>query len=466
MATAAEEQSINSQDPRALVQLPVRDSDIESDSCCEDLCPEEEAKEEHSYSSKCPAEMDRQNSHCNLYGPTTDWNQNLHRAKMSTKNEHDSYYEDSAMTDKRCSVDVRICLPVSTTPESSSDNVSDGLPAFEHRTYLELEKISGAEITEPHLTFTMPEDNVSDSTYSVVGQSYHGHLHYHCMPQEDTLLSPRDSHLSHPDHSDQPSDDDEEVVTSASPDHNLLRQHFATRDQVLLLDISAKPAELLVSYKHRSDQRDKWVALDHSHASENGFGNDDRQQWNEATSVAGVGKRKIRAGTKCGSESCDEAETKSWVGETNVDERESVGKVQRRPGAEVIHKAGVVQVEKQTTTLTVCSPPSVPDSVQASISSTVPVGTPSTLSASMPTNLSAHLSTPVQHPFQCSLCDRSFSQRGSLNRHVRSHLGVRPFPCPRCPMTFSRQYRVTEHMRVHLRCDLGSDFQKPPASSI
>ncbi|XP_057686827.1 zinc finger and BTB domain-containing protein 8A-like isoform X2 [Corythoichthys intestinalis] len=61
-------------------------------------------------------------------------------------------------------------------------------------------------------------------------------------------------------------------------------------------------------------------------------------------------------------------------------------------------------------------------------------------------------------PFQCSLCPRSFSQRGTLNRHMRSHLGVRPFPCPRCPMSFSRQYRVTEHMRIHQRCL--SDCQK------
>ncbi|XP_030582143.1 hypermethylated in cancer 2 protein-like [Archocentrus centrarchus] len=103
----------------------------------------------------------------------------------------------------------------------------------------------------------------------------------------------------------------------------------------------------------------------------------------------------------------------------------------------------------------------VSNSVQASMS----VCMPSALSSSMPTDRSAHLSTPVHHPFQCSLCDRSFSQRGSLNRHVRSHLGVRPFPCPRCPMTFSRQYRVTEHMRVHQRCAPGNDFQKPPASS-
>ncbi|XP_051919532.1 hypermethylated in cancer 2 protein-like [Hippocampus zosterae] len=84
----------------------------------------------------------------------------------------------------------------------------------------------------------------------------------------------------------------------------------------------------------------------------------------------------------------------------------------------------------------------------------------------MDNHIQASTSTPStlrgsRHPFQCSLCTRSFSQRGTLNRHMRTHLGVRPFPCPRCPMTFSRQYRVTEHMRVHQRCsDLPSDFSK------
>nr|XP_054588137.1 ras-responsive element-binding protein 1 isoform X1 [Nothobranchius furzeri] len=108
------------------------------------------------------------------------------------------------------------------------------------------------------------------------------------------------------------------------------------------------------------------------------------------------------------------------------------------------------------------SPPHGPDSVQTSMPPTSSVCKP----LGLPADRSAHLSSPNHQPLQCSLCDRSFSQRGSLNRHVRSHLGVRPFPCPRCPMTFSRQYRVTEHMRVHLRCPLGNGHQKTSDSFI
>uniref|UniRef100_A0A3Q1EK05 C2H2-type domain-containing protein n=1 Tax=Acanthochromis polyacanthus TaxID=80966 RepID=A0A3Q1EK05_9TELE len=134
-------------------------------------------------------------------------------------------------------------------------------------------------------------------------------------------------------------------------------------------------------------------------------------------------------------------ETKSWDGQANTDKRKSAGKDQSRPGAEVIQKTGIV-IENQINTWTPCSAPTVSNSVQASMPSTSSVGIPATLSASVPSNISAHLSSPAHQPFQCSLCDRSFSQRGSLNRHVRSHLGVRPFPCPHCPMTFSRLFLI------------------------
>ncbi|XP_071346251.1 uncharacterized protein [Trachinotus anak] len=479
MSTVAEELS---EDPRTVVPLPVEDSDTGSDSHCEDFCPKGNTKDEHSYSYRPPAEINRQDLHWNLYGPKTDWYQKLHRAETNTQDavssqyEHDSDKRDTAMEDERHSAGV--CLPVSTTPESSLDNVTGSLLAFEQRTSLELEKISDTEITDPQLTFTMPVDsNMSDSLFSVAGQSYHGHLHYHCLPQEDTQFLHEDrvhkcSHPSHPDYSDQ-SSAEEETETFSNPGHSSLTQHFATTmtDQVLLLDISTKPAELLVSYKQRSGgEEEKRVTLCKNDTLGTGVRNNNKEQRNDAT--AGADKRKKRPRSKFGAESFDEGDNKSWAAETNVGERKSVGKDRSRPGANIIHKVVVEggfnpkDGENQSSALTVCSPPSVPGTVQVSRTSTLSGCIAPTLSASKPTNISAHLSTPLHQPFQCSLCDRSFSQRGSLNRHVRSHLGVRPFPCPCCPMTFSRQYRVTEHMRVHQRCTLGNDYHKPPTSSI
>ncbi|KAM3626064.1 uncharacterized protein V6R79_022008 [Siganus canaliculatus] len=320
------------------------------------------------------------------------------------------------------------------------------------------EKIS--PISEPEPAFTMPMDNdVTDPAYGIVGQSYLGHLHYQCIPREDTHLSFRDidrkqSPPSHQDHAEQSGDDDEEG-TFASPGLSPLRRHFAATDKVLLLDISTKPAELLVSYRHGSDLNEKWHP----------FAENSEELHHDATNFAGFDKRQIGAKNTFGAENIDEANTR--VAEIkNAAGKKSNGKENPRPGAEVIHKAGGAESENKTTTLTVRSPPNVPDSVQATVSSSLSICIPSTLSASKPTDISPRLSAPVHHPFQCSLCERSFSQRGSLNRHVRSHLGVRPFPCPRCPMTFSRQYRVSEHMRVHQRCSLVNEFHKPPASSV
>nr|XP_046239370.1 uncharacterized protein LOC124056207 [Scatophagus argus] len=423
--------ALHSQDPRAAVSLLEQDSDKGSDTHHEDLYLEAEVNKEHSYSSVSPAQMDRKDSICDPCGAQDDCCPNLLRAEMSTKDAASSQHE-------RDSKDTAMVNVVGHT-------------SLEHE-----------NISEPHEMFTVPtDDNVSGPMYNVVGQSYHGHLHYQCLPQENTLLPRTDSDHRHSrptqsDHSDQCSDE-EEIDTFVSPGLSPLRQHFSSTDQVLLLDIGTKPAELLVSYRHRSEERED--------TSGNGLVVDDRVQQHEVTSIAGADGTKITARTKFG-ERLDEAGAKTWTVERNGEKRKSVCNEKCRPGPEVIHKAGVKEGANQTTSLTLCSLPSVPDSIQAPVSTALSSCIPSTLSASMPANISAPLSVSVHHPFQCSLCDRSFSQRGSLNRHVRSHLGVRPFPCPRCPMTFSRQYRVIEHMRVHQRCVLGNDIQNPPASSV
>ncbi|KAI4829945.1 hypothetical protein KUCAC02_001605 [Chaenocephalus aceratus] len=394
MANAAEEQSIQSQDLRNNVPLPVLDSDTGSDSLWEDVCTQEDVKEEHS------------------------------------QEECETVNRNTAKMDKR----YNVLQLVSRTHQSCLDDVTGGLSSFDCLTSVEPENMPGIDIKEPPFTLTMPAaHNMSDPTYSVVGPSYRGHLEYHCLPEEERHLSHQYSARKHSHHHSYPSSDEEEAGTFASQGYRSLRQHFATRttDQILLLDISAKPAEFLFAN-----------ALRQKETFGNGFRKNNREQLSEATSVAGV-------------------DSKYWAGETSVKKSKSVGKDRSRPKIEVIHKSAVEKRvskhkdgDNKTPAMTICSPPNGQDSMSSILS----VCIPSSRSASMPTTISARVSNPVQHPFQCSLCERSFSQRGSLNRHVRSHLGVRPFPCPRCPMTFSRQYRVTEHMRVHQRCVILSDF--------
>uniref|UniRef100_A0A3Q3WWN1 Hypermethylated in cancer 2 protein n=1 Tax=Mola mola TaxID=94237 RepID=A0A3Q3WWN1_MOLML len=55
----------------------------------------------------------------------------------------------------------------------------------------------------------------------------------------------------------------------------------------------------------------------------------------------------------------------------------------------------------------------------------------------------------LTRPFPCNICGKMFTQRGTMTRHMRSHLGLKPFACEECGMRFTRQYRLTEHMRVH-----------------
>lgn len=268
-------------------------------------------------------------------------------------------------------------------------------------------------ISQPLATPSVPVDFTCNPAFGEVEQSYHAHLHYHCLHREDAFLmhgTSVESH-SHPGLSGRASDEGEGGPFSTAA------QHLGPADQVLLLDISTKPPELLISYRY--DKQGDWVPLGQGTSGNQGDG--------------------------------DAAETLSDNSE----------------GGPVDRDADVKFSDRTSETAENCTPKCAPsrmlDSLHTPTSPTSFFCIPSAISANMPTIVSPQLSN--HRPFQCSMCHRSFSQRGSLNRHMRSHLGIRPFPCPRCPMTFSRQYRVSEHMRVHQRCVLGNDFQKPPGSS-
>ena len=52
---------------------------------------------------------------------------------------------------------------------------------------------------------------------------------------------------------------------------------------------------------------------------------------------------------------------------------------------------------------------------------------------------------------QCPQCEKKYTQKANLQRHMWKHTGVKDFPCSRCEGTFTTKYNLENHiMKKHI----------------
>ncbi|CAL4064970.1 unnamed protein product, partial [Meganyctiphanes norvegica] len=52
-------------------------------------------------------------------------------------------------------------------------------------------------------------------------------------------------------------------------------------------------------------------------------------------------------------------------------------------------------------------------------------------------------------PFQCSLCEKSYSQNDQLMIHMKIHSGEKPYSCRHCGNTFAKNCDLITHLKTH-----------------
>lgn len=76
-------------------------------------------------------------------------------------------------------------------------------------------------------------------------------------------------------------------------------------------------------------------------------------------------------------------------------------------------------------------------------------------------NVRLESSVEQEKVFKCPTCDKMFSRKDHLNRHILIHSGAKPFECDICAKSFSRKDNKYKHMASCLLVNFGIVVKKP-----